>query len=114
MKATRKVRNHMANFNLAGFTYYDGVEVFGALKVGTKLKLVHEPDNPYDAKAVAIYFKNKKLGFIPRDENRVISKFLNLGYNKLFEAYINRITPDEHPENQLGVVIKIKDIEDKD
>lgn len=110
MNSKRKVSNHLANFNLAGFTYYDGIEVFNQLKVGTKLRLVPEPDNPYDAKAVAIYFGESKVGFVPRSDNRTISKILNLGHQDIFETFINRVSPDEYPENQIGIVVKIKEL----
>ena len=110
MKNKARNDNYLAHFDMAGFTYYEGVEVFEKLKVGTKLKLVPEPENPYDAKAVALYFDTKKLGFIPRGENRVVSKFLNLGYHNVFEAFINRVSPDEHTEAQIGVVVKIMEM----
>ena len=109
MKTKTNVSNYFSNFDLAGFTYYDGVEVFGELKIGVKLHLVVEPENRYDVKAVAIYYKDKKLGFVPRSHNREISKFLNLGYTDLFDVYINRVSSDEHTESQIGVVVKVRD-----
>ncbi|MCG8309497.1 MAG: HIRAN domain-containing protein [Cytophagales bacterium] len=101
--------NYLTDFHLAGFTYYQGIEVYGKLRPGTGLSMKAEPDNPYDARAVALYYKDKKSGLVPRSENRMISKLLNLGHTGLFEAYINRISPDETPENQIGVVVKIKE-----
>jgi hypothetical protein len=47
---------HFSNFNIAGFTYYDGVDVFYDLKIGTELQLKVEPSNRLDAYAVAIYY----------------------------------------------------------
>ena len=104
-----KPDNYFNHFDIAGFTYYEGVDVFDELKIGTTVKLVAEPENPYDRNAVAIYYKDKKLGFVPRNENKMISKLLQFGYKKIFTAKINRISPDEHPENQVGVVVKINE-----
>jgi hypothetical protein len=101
--------NYYDNFNIAGFTYHDGVDVFDELKIGSELLLVVEPDNKYDSYAVAIYFKDHKLGYIPRPKNKYISKFLNFGHNDLFEIKINRVSPEEHPEQQIGVVVKVID-----
>lgn len=101
-------RRHLANFHLAGFTYYDGVIVFKDLKVGTPLKLVREADNKYDPNAIAIYYEKSKLGFVPRTENETLSIFLDMGYNDLFEVFINRITPDARPESQIGVNVFLK------
>ncbi len=100
------MNNYFSDFNIAGFQYYDGVDVFTEMKIGSEVKLVAEPENKYDEYAVAIYFKDKKLGFIPRGLNKQISKLINFGHNP-FTAKINRLTPDEHPNNQVGVVVKI-------
>ncbi len=106
---TPSMDRYFEDFHIAGFVYYDGVEVFNELKIGTELTLIVEPQNKYDIFAVAIYYQNHKLGYIPRSHNKYISKFLNLGHKDIFEVKINRISPEENPENQIGVVIKIVD-----
>ena len=105
-----KVENkrHLANFHIAGFGYWDGAEAFEQLKIGTLLELRREPDNRFDAYAVAIYFGEYKLGFIPRDENREISKYLEMGYGDIYETRIIRLSPQEHTEQQVEVTVKIK------
>ena len=102
---------HFANYHIAGFTYYDGVEVFEHLKIGKELLLKAEPENRYDPEAVAIYYQDYKLGFVPSSENGVISKFLKLGYTDLFEVKISQIVPEAHPEKQVRVVVRVKEIE---
>jgi HIRAN domain. len=101
------VNQHYATFHIAGFTYWDGLEVFEELKVGTELTIEAEPDNRHDPNAVKILFNETMLGYIPRDENEAISKFLQLGYSKLFSIRINRITPEAHTEKQISVTVKI-------
>ena len=101
---------HFANFHIAGFTYYDGIDVFENLKIGTQLTLKAEPENRFDPEAVAIYYKEAKLGFVPRDENTLIRKFLNLGYFDLFELKISQVIPEAHPEKQIRVVIRINEM----
>ena len=98
---------HFTNFHIAGFTYYNGVDVFEDLRIGTQLLLKAEPENRFDPNAVAIYFEDEKIGFVPRDENEMLSKFLNLGHN-LFEAKISQISPEAHPEKQIRVVVRIR------
>jgi len=102
---------HFANFHIAGFTFYDGVEVFEQLKIGVELTAKAEPENMYDPNAVALYFADTKLGFIPRESNNEISKFLKLGYTELFEFKINRVVPEAHTEKQISVVVKIKKLQ---
>lgn len=58
----------------------------------------------YDAHAVAVYLKKTKIGYILRVNNKEISKLLEAGYADLFTAKINRISPEEDPENQIGIV----------
>jgi hypothetical protein len=102
-------RKHLLNCNIAGFTYYEGPIVFKQLEVGTALHLVSEQENRYDPNAIALYFGKDKLGFIPRNDNKTLSLFFEQGYGDIFEVYINRITPDEYPENQIGVVVYLKE-----
>lgn len=101
-------KRHYIHFDIAGFTYWEGCLVLNELKVGTKLTLVREEDNKFDPYAVAVYLEETKLGFIPRTENHEISKFLELGHTDLFDARVNRISPDQDPENQVGVIVYIK------
>jgi len=48
-----------------------------------------------------------KLGFVSRGENKELSKFCEMGYADIFDVRINRLSPDEHPENQVGVIVYI-------
>lgn len=61
----------------------------------------------FDPYAVAIYFGDYKLGFIPKGENHDISKYLDMGLGGIYEVRITRVTPDIHPEQQIEVVVNI-------
>ena len=98
---------HLTNFHIAGFSYWDGCEAFEHLRIGTKLDLVREEDNRFDPYAVAIYYEDYKLGFIPRGCNHDISNYLDMGLADIYDVRITRITPDAHPENQVEVIVKI-------
>lgn len=102
-------KRHYTTFNIAGFSYWEGCEVFNELKIGTILTLTREEDNKFDPYAVAIYYGEYKLGFIPRGENHEISKFIELGHNDIFETRINHLDHDATPENQVGVIVYIKE-----
>lgn len=77
-------------------------------KSDKKLNLVREADNQFAPYSVAVYFGEFKLGFVPRNNNREISKYLDMGMDDIYEARIQRISPDEHPENQIEVILYIK------
>lgn len=100
-------KEHLSYFDIAGFTYYDGALVFSKLKIGKKLKLKLEEDNKYDARAIAIYYKDSKIGFVPKTENRIIYKLLKIGLENNIQAVIQRVDATKHPENQIQVVVHL-------
>lgn len=99
---------YLQSFHLAGFAYYDGCACFGDLRIGTELCLRREPECKYDPDAVAIYYGEFKLGYVPAEANEMLSKFLDLGHGELFEARVNRLSPDSHPAKQVGVTVFMK------
>ena len=70
MEKRTERRKHFLHTNVAGFMYWDGCEAFSRLEIGTKLEMVREADNKHDCDAVALYYKDYKLGFIPVSTNR--------------------------------------------
>jgi len=95
--------------HIAGFNYYDGLDVLKKLKLGAVVTLKSEPENPYDPNAISIYYKTTKLGYVPRAKNALLSDLLYFGYGSVFEARINARNLETHPENQFRIVVKIKD-----
>ncbi|MDR0812932.1 MAG: HIRAN domain-containing protein [Oscillospiraceae bacterium] len=103
-----KSRN-LLDCHIAGFTYYDGLDVINQLKLGTFVTLKAESENPHDTDAVAVYFGSTKLGYIPQNKNSYVSDLLYFGYGDILEARINSYNPEANPENQFRIVIKLKD-----
>lgn len=103
MNNKQQIKEHLAHFNIAGFTYYDGAEAFSQLKMGLELDMKLEPENPYDARAVIISYKDWKLGYIPRHENRIFYKLLKTN-SKNISLRIQRLNAKTKPENQVQVV----------
>lgn len=100
-------RKYFDHFHIAGFTYYEGVMAFNELQVGAQLLLKPEPANRHDEDAVALWYGEHKLGFIPRTSNKPIATILNAGHD-IFEVRIQQIKPHAHPENQVQVVLFVK------
>ena len=103
-----KSRN-LLDCHIAGFTYYDGVEVIDQLMLGTAVTLKAEPENPHDPDAVAIYFEKTKLGYVTQAKNSEISQLLYFGYGDIVEARINSRNLEANPEFQFRISIKLKD-----
>lgn len=108
MEQKKLIDRHFLNFAIAGFTYWDGCMALAELKPGMKLELVREDGNMFDPYAVAIYYGDYKLGFVPRKDNHQLCKFLELGYGDIFEARVQRVSPERHMEDQVGVIVYIK------
>ncbi len=105
---------YLMDCHLAGRKYHDADEVWDELKVGTLLLLERDKGNPYDADAVAVMYKKADeeepycIGYIPKEENIVISSFLEMGWTNIFECRISKKNEEAHPEHQIYLTIKIK------
>jgi hypothetical protein len=84
---------------LAGFRYYAAGEVWAKLKVGDPLELRREADNPHDANAVAVAWRGRKLGYVPRSANAALAWGLDRGAP--LRARISRLAPHPNPARRL-------------
>jgi len=90
---------------IAGFQYYDGDEVFPELWVDTPLLLVREQDNKYDVNAVAVHYKQYKLGFVPKADNTAVAQMLDRG--EYLSARVVELTMNKNPWERVrfGVML---------
>lgn len=64
---------------LAGFQFYAGRASWDEMHEGDALTLMREPDNPHDANAVRVEWRGRKLGYLPRAENRAVAAEMDRG-----------------------------------
>ena len=100
---------NLIDCHIAGFTHYDGLDVIEYLKLGAPVSLRSEPENPHDPDAVAVYYEDTKLGYVPAEKNSYVSSLLYFGHGDIIEARINSHNPEANPESQFRIVVKIKD-----
>ena len=107
----KKQKELFLSCNVAGFAHYEGCIVFSELQIGTKLDLVREDENSYDHDAVAIFYGETHIGYVPSSKNEQLATMLDLGYSDLFETYVQSIDPTVHPEQQvhIGIFVKAKE-----
>lgn len=73
--------------NVVGFRYpnSDGssrTKYLLQLTKDDKLKLIPEPENPYDKYAIkVVYGDNFQIGYIPREYSKLISEYLESNYH---------------------------------
>ena len=81
--------------SLAGFQFHQGKRLWVELRVGDRLDLIREPDNPYDARAVRVEWQGRKLGYVPRADNEAVARQLDRGAR--LEARIARLKQSRNP-----------------
>jgi hypothetical protein len=80
-----------------GTRYYRAELEFekGELHEGTELRLVHEPNNPYDSNAVSVRLRKNsaKLGYLPRELAPKYSCLVNLG--RIKNTTVSKVSKSE-------------------
>jgi HIRAN domain-containing protein len=84
---------------LAGFRYHAAEEVWHELRVGDPLRLEREPDNPHDPNAIAVTWRGRKLGYVPRRDNAALAWGLDRGAP--LQARISRLAPHPNPARRI-------------
>lgn len=101
-------------FNIVGESYYqsnlysicggktrDGVEHF------CRAMLQHEPENPVDENAIAVFIDRKKVGYISKNRTKRTHKQLKNG-TLVVDAVIVGGWKDEHDEGDFGVRLDLQ------
>ncbi|MCX8087625.1 MAG: HIRAN domain-containing protein [Rhodocyclaceae bacterium] len=86
---------------LAGFQYHAGEALWDELKVGDRLTLIREPENPYDARAVRVEWRGHKLGYLPRAENEAVAAAMDRG--ERVEGRIAALVRHKNPWRRLRI-----------
>lgn len=90
---------------LAGFQFYAGRALWDEMKVGDRLVLVREPENPHDARAVRVEWRGRKLGYLPRAENRAVAEEMDRGGR--VEARIARLMRHRDPWQRILIDVYV-------
>lgn len=88
---------------IAGYQYHQGPKFERDFEPGTSFSLVHEPENPFDDHAVAVYYHNNRIGFIPNGWSREVADKLHKGHN--LAARVAKFDPELDPWQRLQVEV---------
>ncbi|MEY2633554.1 MAG: hypothetical protein RIR00_2208 [Pseudomonadota bacterium] len=91
---------------LAGSQYYALLEVLPQLKVGDRLDLVREPDNPHDRLAIRVEWRGRKLGYLPRLENRELARAMDAG--ERLRGRVLRVLAHDNPWQRLEIEVYVE------
>jgi len=92
-------------FSVAGFYYYEGPEIVQKMEPGEILNMKPEPKNVHDKYAVELQYKGTMIGYIPRSDNRHISRLLQQGLNMV--CTIREVNPDEDTWHMCKVKVEL-------
>jgi hypothetical protein len=92
-------------FPVAGFSYYDGPALLEQLRPGQPVVLVREPDNPHDPRAIRIEALGRRVGYVPRTDNRPLARLLEQGAE--LRARIIRVQPKGESWDALRVGVSM-------
>ena len=98
-EGTGSIRLIVQSAPLAGFRYHAAAEVWHELRIGDALELVREAGNAHDANAVAVAWRGRKLGYVPRRHNALLAWGLDRG--ERLQARISRIAPHPNPARRI-------------
>lgn len=90
---------------LAGFRHYEAPAVWRELRAGEPLKLVREPDNPYDRSAVRVEWRGHKLGYLPQRDNGAVARQLDRG--EALQASVARLTENRNRSVRLEIEVVV-------
>lgn len=99
----QSIRMLVQSSPLAGAQYYDADAAWHEMKVGDALTLVREPDNVHDAAAVRVEWRGRKLGYLPRAENRAVATEMDQG--GCVEGRIAALLAHRNPWRRLRIEV---------
>ncbi|WP_267729330.1 HIRAN domain-containing protein [Niveibacterium sp. 24ML] len=88
---------------LAGYTHYEAPSLWPRFRTGDRLDLSREPDNPHDARAIAVRWQQHRIGYLPRAENDAVSQAMDEGSR--VEARIGRLRDDPDPRHRIEIEV---------
>jgi hypothetical protein len=93
-------------FAVAGLQYHEAPALLHHLAPGQPLTLTAEPDNPFDHFAVRIDYQGRKLGYVPRGDNRHLSRLLRQDVR--IWCRVREVNEDQWPWRAVRVEVGIK------
>ena len=94
-----QVRLLVQSSALAGYRYHEAKAHWGEFARGDALALVREPDNPHDPGAIAVFWRNHKLGYVPRSQNAALAWAMDRG--EQVSARISALRAEPNPRKRV-------------
>lgn len=90
-------RLHLQDCRIAGSHHYDCRKTLAHLRVGDTLRLRRQTDNLHDERAIEVFWRKHKLGYLPRLDNAAAASLIDRAH-ALYAEVIGIDDPDEEWE----------------
>tara|TARA_R110002096_G_scaffold172484_11_gene346230 strand:- start:4527 stop:4916 length:390 start_codon:yes stop_codon:yes gene_type:complete len=90
---------------VAGFQYYSGERLWGLMRLGDLLELQRESSNPYDDRAVVLFWDSYKIGYVPRRDNAAIAQMLDRDVP--LQASITKLGDSNDPWDRVKINVRL-------
>lgn len=87
----------------AGFEYHDGAALWPQLRCGQALRMVREPGNRFDSRAVRLDWQGHKVGYVPARDNAAVSQLLDRGEH--VAAVITQLRESNDPWERIEFAV---------
>lgn len=94
------------NSPLAGLRHAEAAEAWTELRLGDELALVREADNPFDANAIRVEWRGRKLGYVPRRDNAALAWALDRGDR--LRARVSRCEWHPNPARRIAFQVFVE------
>ena len=101
-----RVQMLVQNSPLAGFRHAEAADAWPDLRQGDELTLVREPENAFDANAVRVEWRGRKLGYVPRRENSALAWALDRG--ETLRARVSRCEWHPNPARRIAFQVFVE------
>jgi len=101
-----RVQMLVQNSPLAGFRHAEAAEAWPEMRLGDELALVREPDNAFDANAVRVEWRGRKLGYVPRRDNAALAWALDRG--DTLRARVSRCEWHPNPARRIAFQVFVE------
>lgn len=92
--------------NIAGFPYYDGPENLSKINLEDPLVLQREKTNIQDFYAIEVFWKGYKLGYLPRQHNKIVANMMDAGVKPI--ANVRYINMEGSDWNRIYLKLELK------
>ncbi len=93
------------HLSLAGFRHHRAEGIWPFLRPGLELRLRREPWNRHDPLAVAVYYRQEKLGYLPRSDNAAVARWLDQG--RTLRASIASLAQSGYPRGRVQLRLQL-------